>query len=112
MRARISGAGFAVALAATVLGAPGARAQHVVTEAEASKLTLEALTAVPPPPRPIYRAYYRPAMNVRYVRARGGERARFVAASRHSTAWHPASWHLAAWHPAASHPALHHRRYR
>ena len=95
MRARFSGVGFAVALVAVVLGSPGARAQHVVTEAEASKLTLEALTAVPAPPRPIYRAYYRPAMSVRYFRARG-ERARFVTA---------------AWHPAAR-PAPHHRRYR
>ncbi len=49
-----------------------AYAQHVVTEDEAAKLTLEALTAAPPRPvyRPIYRAYYRPAF-LRYGRAHG-----------------------------------------
>ena len=50
-----------------------ARAQHVVTEAEASKLTLEALTAAPPRPvyRPIYRAaYYRPIYGNRFEHGR------------------------------------------
>ena len=42
-----------------------AHAQHVVTEAEASKLTCEALTA--PPPRPIYRAYVHRVVATRSV---------------------------------------------
>ena len=56
------------ALALGMAAAPlAAKAQHVVTEAEASKLTLEALTAAP---RPIYRTYYRPISTVRYEHAR------------------------------------------
>ena len=60
------------ALGALVAVAPlAARAQHVVTEEEAAKLTLEALTAAPPRPvyRPIYRAVYHPAF-ARYERVR------------------------------------------
>ena len=78
---------FAAAL--MMSGMQAAHAQHVVTEAEASKLTLEALTATPPPPRPVYRATYRPVMSVRYVRGRAVH-ARYVAA-----VWHPTS-HRAA----------------
>ncbi len=43
-----------------VEGAPAARAQHVVTDSEAGKLTLDALTATP---RPLYR----PIMAMRRV---------------------------------------------
>ena len=60
---------------ASVIGSPplAARAQHVVTEDEAGKLTLEALTAAPRPVyRPIYHiAYYRP-VNARYERRSHG----------------------------------------
>ena len=74
---------MAAAFATMVWGAPGARAQHVVTEAESGKLTLEALTAVPPPPRPVYHAYYRPAWSARTGHARVRE-ARYVAAAWHA----------------------------
>ncbi len=85
---------IAIAAALMMLGTHAAQAQHVVTEAESSKLTLEALTATPPPPRPVYRASYRRAMSVRTVHGR----ARYVA-----VAWHPASRHAAH--------ASHRRRY-
>ncbi len=51
-----------------------ARAQHVVTEDEAGKLTLEALTAAPRPVyRPIYRsAYFRQVSGFRYERRTHG----------------------------------------
>ncbi len=89
-RARLT----AVALASLIAGAPlAADAQHVVTEDEASKLTLEALTAPPPRPvyRPIYRAYYRPAMSTRFEhRSHGWQRAvshvSYRVAATHRTA--------------------------
>ena len=87
---------FALAVGAT----PAARAQHVVTEAEAGKLTLEALTAPPPPPRPIWHAYYRPAMSMRTVRVHG--RYERVARVRTVRAVHEAAWH----------PAVHRARHR
>ena len=87
-----AGSRFGIAAALIMLlGSHAARAQHVVTEQEAGKLTLEALTAAPPPPRPAYRAYYRPAMSLRTVHGR-------VLRTR-----------MAAWHPAA-HRVVHHRR--
>ena len=66
---------LALALATVAAGLPlAAHAQHVVTEAEASKLTLEALTAAPRPVyRPVTRAYYRPIFATRYERARAHE---------------------------------------
>jgi hypothetical protein len=77
-----------------------AHAQHVVTEAEASKLTLEALTAAPRPVyRPVYRAYYRPAMATRFEHARGHgwrhgfERASYRAVSYRTTVSHHAARH-------------------
>ena len=70
-----------------LMGTAGtAFAQHVVTEDEASKLTLEALTAPPPPPRPayhIYRASYR-------IRAHHGGGRGFTISSRHGAARHSA----------------------
>lgn len=98
MQSGFSRIGIAAAFMTVLLGAQAARAQHVVTEAEASKLTLEALTATPPPPRPVYRAYYRPAMSVRTVHGRA-VRGRYIAA-----AYHPAGRHPAA------HAWSHHRR--
>ena len=92
MQAGFSRFGIAAALT-MLLGTQAAQAQHVVTEQEAGKLTFEALTAPPPPPRPVYRTYYRPAMSVRYVHGRA-VRTRVVAA---------------AWHPGA-HRLAHHRR--
>ena len=56
-------AGLAVAASLGCVGT--ARAQHVVTEDEAAKLTLEALTA--PPPRPVYRSLVRRASASRIV---------------------------------------------
>ena len=63
--ARRLGAALALTCGLAVCGT--AQAQHVVTEDEAAKLTLEALTAPPPPPRPIYRAYLHRAMASRIV---------------------------------------------
>lgn len=57
-------------------------AQHVVTDEEAGKLTLEALTAAPvyhPAVHPLYRTYYRPAMATRTLHRRGEARVRTVA---------------------------------
>ena len=51
--------GCGVLLAAA---APQARAQHLVTDNEAAKLTLDALTATP---RPVYRPIYRQIMATR-----------------------------------------------
>ena len=87
MRKAFSRVGMAAAIATAMWGAPGAKAQHVVTEAESGKLTLEALTAVPAPPRPIYRAYYRPAFSERTLHARARE-ARYVAATWHAKLRH------------------------
>ncbi len=67
-----------LAMASVIGSAPlAARAQHVVTEDEAGKLTLEALTAAPRPVyRPIYRsAYFRQETGPRYQhRAHGLQR--------------------------------------
>ena len=87
MRTGFGRIGVAAAFATMVWGASGARAQHVVTEAESGKLTLEALTAVPAPPRPVYRAYYRPAFSERTLRARARE-AHYVAATWHARLRH------------------------
>lgn len=57
-----------------------ARAQHVVTEAEASKLTLEALTAEPVY-HPSYRAYTHQVMATRWVRRDSRARGAVVRAS-------------------------------
>ena len=57
-------------LAGGMTMAPAAFAQHVVTENEAGKLTLDALTATPRPVirhvsyRPAYRSAYRPSFRV------------------------------------------------
>ena len=85
-------AGLALAISFGV--GTAAHAQHVVTEAEASKLTLEALTAPPPPPRPIYRAYVRRAMARTYVTR--GER----SWGRHE-GWNERSLHAAAFSRAS-----------
>ena len=58
-----AGLGFGLLFAA---GVAPARAQHLVTDNEAGKLTLDALTATPAPVyRPVYRALHRPAMAMR-----------------------------------------------
>ncbi len=76
-----------------------ARAQHVVTEAEASKLTLEALTAPPRPVyRPAYRAYFRDAMSTP-TRWRHSRRAQFLRADYRVRA-----------HTARQHPSHHRHR--
>jgi hypothetical protein len=53
------------ALGSLLLAAPAARAEHVVTDMEAGKLTFDALTATP---RPIYR----PIMATRRLYRAGG----------------------------------------
>ncbi|WP_428376720.1 hypothetical protein [Lichenicoccus sp.] len=76
-----------------ILSGPGERpaaAQHVVTDSEASKLTLDALTAAP---RPVYRSIYRPiyrqAMAMRRLRYAGGiSRAIHATAYRHHAGIH------------------------
>lgn len=86
----------ALLVAAAAMLSGEARAQHVVTEEEAGKLTLEALTAAPP--RPVfhsYRSMTRSVMAVRYVR---GHR----IAARHALA--------VAYHPAG--PTSRHRHHR
>ena len=75
--------GAAIVLGTLLGSVQAANAQHVVTEAEAGKLTLEALTAAPPPPRPIYRSYVHQAMITHRVHERLVRRA----------AWHPAPAH-------------------
>ena len=79
---------FTAALAVGI--APvAAHAQHVVTEAEASKLTLEALTAAPPRPvyRPVYRvAYYRPLYGNRFEHGRSHGWQRLVSRVSYRTA--------------------------
>ena len=99
-------AGLALAVSFGV--ATTANAQHVVTEAEASKLTLEALTAAPPPPRPIYRAYVRRAMARSYVvRASGwGRRER----SSYTQSFSRVSERHMVHHSATVVHARHHRR--
>ena len=84
----VRGASLRLSLAAAaLLCASGvARAQHVVTADEAAKLTLEALTAPPPPSRPMYRAYFHRAMASRFVERREHRSARepvFARASFH-----------------------------
>lgn len=96
VQSRVSRIAAATTVLTMLLGAPVAQAQHVVTEGEAGKLTLEALTATPPPPRPVYRAYYRPAMSVRYVHGRAVH-ARYAEAVSYRPARHVAH-------------AAHHRR--
>ncbi len=67
-----------------------AAAQHVVTDSEASKLTLDALTAAPRPIyRPMYRPMYRQAMAMRRIRSAGGiSHAVHAAAYRHHSSIH------------------------
>ena len=76
-------------LAMAILSIPGVRqaaAQHVVTNSEASKLTLDSLTAAP---RPVYRPIYRQAMAMRRIRYAGGvERAVRATTYRHHSGIH------------------------
>ena len=82
-------------LATVFAGAPlAARAQHVVTEDEASKLTLEALTAAPRPVyRPVYRASYRPASWRFEHRSHGWQRAVYRASYRTAETRHVSRHH-------------------
>lgn len=80
-------------LGIAILSAPGARpaaAQHIVTDREAGKLTLDALTAAPRPVyRPIYRPIYRQVMAMRRIRSAGGvARSMHAAAYRHQSVIH------------------------
>jgi hypothetical protein len=90
--ASLRGLAFAASIAFG-LAPIAAHAQHVVTEAEASKLTLEALTAAPRPVyRPIYRAaYFRPIYGSRFGhgRAHGLSRVSYrTAVSSHARHHH------------------------
>ena len=75
-----------------------ALAQHVVTEQEAAKLTLEALTA---PPRPVYRPLIRVA-SYRYLSMRGRWHGREHLFTR--AAYHP------VFRPSHEHAHHFHRR--
>ena len=73
------------------LSARPAVAQHVVTDYEARKLTLDALTAVPRPVyRPVFRPVVRQAMAMRRIRRAGGVSRAMHAGYRHHSATHGA----------------------
>ncbi len=66
-----------------------AKAQHVVTDYEARKLTLDALTAVPRPVyRPVFRPVVRQAMAMRRIRHAGGVSRAMHASYRHHSSIH------------------------
>lgn len=86
-----------------------AHAQHVVTDDEAGKLTLDALTATPAPI--VHRVSYR-TLSRRSTYLPAAARVRMGGTRR---AVREASWHRAVRLPAASHATIHaiaHRRTR
>ena len=77
LRRILVAAGFGWAIIVT--GALPSRAQHVVTSADAGKLTLDALTA---PPAPLYRPTYHRVLAVRRAHKPGYVSRQMHASSR------------------------------
>lgn len=86
MQGRAFKAGALLVAATAMLAGVQARAQHVVTEEEAGKLTLEALTAAPRPVYHSYRSLTRPAMAMRYAYGHRAGSRHVVAAAYHHVA--------------------------
>jgi len=102
MTTRLRFAGIMLASFASIGLAAPAFAQHVVTDNEAAKLTLEALTA--PPPRPVVHHVVL-ASRFRHGSSRHGRTT--VVAVRNASYRHLV--HTASAHKPAGHSTSHHR---